>query len=241
MTKTALLLTAGKATRMGELRNQWAKACVPVAGTSPLAFLIPRLKLAGITDVWLNLHWKPEQVRKVAEAHAHGLQLHFLEEPELLGTGGTLLEVFRQNGSVPDLVVNAKIFTDYDFADLLIQPPSALVLHGPSSLITFGGFCATSNDELLRLRSAAPPDTEENTGVFTGICRPAISWAEELQKQAERNPADLLCLVRHGVLPLMEQGLAPRAVFHSGFWCEVSTPERVAWAAQKLTEREELN
>ncbi|MCX8228817.1 MAG: hypothetical protein OTJ44_02590 [Planctomycetota bacterium] len=234
MTKTALLLTAGKATRLGELRNRWAKACVPVAGTSPLAFLLPRLKLAGITDVWLNLHWKPEQVREVAETHAHGLQLHFLEEPELLGTGGTLLEVSHRWGAVPDLVINAKIFTDYNCADLLLEPPSTLVLHTKSSLETFGGFQVDEHQRLLALRPKGPPAYEPHAGVFTGICRPALSWVEQLQQYQAKWPAELLCIVRHAVLPLMEQNHAPRGLLHSGFWCEISTQKRIKKAADMI-------
>ena len=65
---TALLLAAGKATRLGALRNQYAKACVPVAGTTPLRFAIERLAQAGVTRVIVNLHWQAEQVRAAGRA-----------------------------------------------------------------------------------------------------------------------------------------------------------------------------
>ena len=47
------------------------------------------------------------QVRREAEKHApEGMTLRFLEEPELYGTGGTLLEAERLGAHV-GLVINA--------------------------------------------------------------------------------------------------------------------------------------
>ena len=99
---TALLLAAGKATRLGALRNQYAKACVPVAGTTPLRFAIERLAQAGVTRVIVNLHWQAEQVRAEASAAVpSGIQLDFLEEDVLFivlewAAGGDLKNLIAQ-------------------------------------------------------------------------------------------------------------------------------------------------
>ena len=55
---TALVFAAGKATRLEGLREQYAKACVPVGDTTPLQHILPCLHQAGVTRAWVNLHWQ---------------------------------------------------------------------------------------------------------------------------------------------------------------------------------------
>ncbi|MHC4837666.1 MAG: nucleotidyltransferase family protein [Planctomycetota bacterium] len=232
---TALLLAAGKATRLGALRERYAKACVPVAGTTPLAFLLEALARGGFTAVQVNTHYRAEQVRAAAEASAPaGLALHFHHEEDILGTGGTLLAL-AEAGHAVDAVVNAKMFTDFAFARLCDAAPGTLLLHPPSPLATFGGF---RYDDRLRVRGLqgrddAPPPGEQ-AAVFTGVCRPHPAWIDRLREARRRDPEGVLCLVRHGLLPHLEE--APghaTALLHPGTWCEISTPERVA-AAEAL-------
>ncbi len=233
MSRVALLLAAGKATRLGPLRQQWAKACVPVAGVSPLEFLLPRLAAAGVDRAWINLHYRPDQVRERARAAAPaGLELRFLEEPALLGTGGSLAAVADAEGRPPDLVANAKVYTDFDFASLLGSPEPALVLHPASPLAAFGGLeHAAGRVTGLRPRGPARP----GAAVFTGIARPDAAWLPAL---AAARPEDgLRCLIRHGLLPALAAGHRPRALLHDGWWQEISSPERVERAAAELRQR----
>jgi N-acetyl-alpha-D-muramate 1-phosphate uridylyltransferase len=80
--KSALLLAAGKATRLGALRDRYAKACVPVGGTTPLRQLMEQLSAAGVKRFVINLHWQAAQVRAAAAAAAQAVdaELLFLEE-----------------------------------------------------------------------------------------------------------------------------------------------------------------
>ncbi|RMH01619.1 MAG: hypothetical protein D6702_10990 [Planctomycetota bacterium] len=230
MTATALLLAAGLATRLGSLRRRWAKACVPVAGTSPLAFLLPRLAAAGVDRVWINLHHRPEQVRAQARAAAPpGLELRFLEEKHLLGTGGTLAAVAEADGALPDLVVNAKVFTDFPFGSLLADPEPALVLHPASPLREFGGL-RHARGRIVGL--AGRDEDPARAAVYTGIARPDPAWLPHLT--AARPAGGLRCLVRHGLLPALAAGRRPRAVLHAGWWREISTPERLARARAEM-------
>lgn len=236
MSASALLLAAGRATRLGPLRERWAKACAPVAGTSPLAFLLPRLAAAGVERIWINLHHHAEQVRDLARALAPpGVELHFLEEPELLGTGGSLLAVAARDGGLPELVVNAKIFTDFRFERLLAAPAAALVLHPPSDLREFGGLRHEAGRVTgLLPRAAAAAAGVAGAAVFAGIARPDPAWLLLLAAAPAGRPR---CLIRDGVLPALAAGRAPAALLHDGFWCEISTPERLAAAAEELRQR----
>ncbi len=224
---SALLLAAGRATRLGELRERHAKACVPVAGVHPLAFLLGALREAGVRRFLVNLHWRAEEVRREAEAAAGGAALDFLEEPELLGTGGTLAAAARRLGASPDLVVNAKFFGDLPWRRILAAPPGTLVLHPPSDLRAFGGFLHDGRRiHGLLPRAEAGEAQRPDAAVYTGVARPAPAWLAFLEKAS--TPA---CLVRDGVLPALAAGRAAPVLLHRGLWHEISTPERVAAAA----------
>lgn len=236
---TALILAAGNATRLLGFRDRYAKANVPVGDTTPLRFLLEALGDA-FQEVWINLHFKGEQVREEAERWANPkVRLHFLEEPRLLGTGGTLLEMVERSGVVPELLVNAKMFTDFRFASLREAAPGTMVLHPSSPLKTFGGLRCDAQDHLLGLcpREAAL-GSEEYAAVFTGICRPHPSWIPHLKEARTHHPEDPLCLIRHGLLPcLIDSPGHARRWSHAGYWCEISTPERVQEAAGLVTQR----
>jgi len=227
--KTALLLAAGKATRLGELRNQWAKACVPIGESSPLKFALAKLRATGFEKVVINLHHLAEQVRAEAETFAAELDLQFLHEDPLLGTGGTLLATHDSWG-LPDLVLNAKQFHDLDLGNL--PPAPAVVLHPSSSLLQFGGFRFQKNQvvELLP-KNQAQQASQADAGVFTGICRPTSNWVEHIRRAPVR-PDGTRCLVRDGLLPALEAGEPCHPHIHEGRWMEISTPERVREAKQ---------
>ncbi|MDA0666342.1 MAG: sugar phosphate nucleotidyltransferase [Planctomycetota bacterium] len=234
---SALILAAGKATRLEGLRETYAKANVPVGDTTPLRFLLESFGTT-FSDIWINLHFKGEQVRQQAERYAaKGVRLHFLEEETLLGTGGTLLEMRERSGELPDVLVNAKMFTDFDFASMLLATPGTLVLHSHSPLQTFGGLNYNEGRCIQGLCARGVASSAGCTAaVFTGICRPSPAWMPYLRAARQANQKKVLCLIRHGLLPALKD--APdhaTAEIHQGMWCEVSTPERVEAAAKQLT------
>lgn len=228
----ALLLAGGRATRLGALSERWAKACVPVGGTNALRFLLPRLLAAGHAPIWINLHHHAEQVRAEARAAAPGADLRFYDEPVLLGTGGTLLAVAQAHGALPRLILNAKVFTDFDFSRLHGEPPGTLVLHPASPLGEFGGLRFDGSLALRGLaeRGAAAADAAP----FTGIALPHAAWLDGLAAARAARPEAPLCNVRDGLLPALAAGVPHHALLHSGSWCEISTPERLAAAEQLL-------
>ncbi len=229
--KTALLLAGGLATRLGELSRSTPKACVPIDGLSPLAFLIPRLAAAGVHRIWINLHHHSEQVQHEAERVCPpGIELCWFFEDALLGTGGTLLGVTHKNGEIPDLVANAKMFTDFDWVKILKANAPTLVLHPSSDLEVFGGFRYSETDQIESLRRAGAPRQEAKVGVYTGICRPSESWLPHLKRAPTNAP---ICLIRHGLLATVHEQPV-NALIHHGAWCEISTPDRIDSARETL-------
>jgi hypothetical protein len=152
------------------------------------------------------------------------------------------LACVRQFDLFPDLIANAKLFTDLDWRDLLASPEGSLVVHPPSELAQFGGLLTEARDDGLRLCGLWPksraqagqhPDPPQRAWVYTGICRPSRAWLPLLERASTQTQAEgiPLCLARAGFLAFAAAGKSVPIYAHHGVWCEISTPERVRQAA----------
>ena len=86
----ALLLAAGLGTRLKPLTDNIPKCLVPIHGRPLLGYWLDLLERAGVEQFYINLHYFPDAVRSFIDASAQRNKVTFIEEDELLGTGGTL-------------------------------------------------------------------------------------------------------------------------------------------------------
>jgi len=87
----AFILAAGHGTRLRPLTDSVPKCLLPIQGVPLLEIWLNHCKAAGITDVLINTHAHPKAVREFAAAQKN-IQLSIAEEPQLLGSAGTLAE-----------------------------------------------------------------------------------------------------------------------------------------------------
>jgi mannose-1-phosphate guanylyltransferase len=113
----ALLLTAGLGTRLRPLTRDRAKPALPVAGITLVERLIERVRHAGVSNLLLNLHYRPDTITAVVgDGSGLGVRVRYSWEVPLLGSGGGPRRAF---GLVPDdrlWLVNGDTFTDVDLA-----------------------------------------------------------------------------------------------------------------------------
>lgn len=86
----AFLLTAGLGTRLRPLTDHTPKCLVPMAGRALIDWWYEAMEAAGVTEVLLNLHHLPEQVREHVSALNTPIRTHFFYEEQLLGSAGTI-------------------------------------------------------------------------------------------------------------------------------------------------------
>jgi len=86
----AFLLAAGNGTRLRPLTNNVPKCLLPIQGVPLLEIWLNNCKIAGITDVLVNTHAHAEHIRHFAATQKTGVRIRIAEEPELLGSAGTL-------------------------------------------------------------------------------------------------------------------------------------------------------
>jgi mannose-1-phosphate guanylyltransferase len=90
MSMKAFLLSAGEGTRLRPLTNHLPKCLVPIGKTPMLAIWLDICRQIGITDVLINLQWKPEPVREFIRDYQTPLRISLTHEEELLGSAGTV-------------------------------------------------------------------------------------------------------------------------------------------------------
>jgi NDP-sugar pyrophosphorylase family protein len=94
MPTRAMLLAAGKGTRLRPLTETVSKCMVEIAGKPILEHNIERLKSYGVTEVVINLHYQPESITAYfGDGSRLGVHLTYSFEPELLGTAGAVKQV----------------------------------------------------------------------------------------------------------------------------------------------------
>lgn len=105
---TAMIMAAGKGTRMMPLTADRPKPLVEVAGTALLDHVLDHLRAAGVGRIVINAHYRASQVEEHMAAHAADFQVAISDERELLlDTGGGLVRALPLISDDPFICVNA--------------------------------------------------------------------------------------------------------------------------------------
>mgnify|MGYP005861953141 CR=1 FL=1 len=110
----AMILAAGEGTRLRPLTLTRPKPMVPIGDKPLLAHTIAWLRRHGITEIGINLHYKPEVITDYfGDGSAFGVRLVYSYEPKILGTAGgaKALEAFLDE---PFVVVYGDLLTALD-------------------------------------------------------------------------------------------------------------------------------
>lgn len=121
----AMILAAGIGSRLRPLTDTCPKPLVCVGGKPLIVYHLENLSRAGIKDVVINLHHLGEKiVDALGNGEEWGLHIRYSQEPVLLETGGGICTALPLLGNDPFIVVNADIWTDFDFSQLYLPPES---------------------------------------------------------------------------------------------------------------------
>jgi NDP-sugar pyrophosphorylase family protein len=111
----AMILSAGYGTRLWPLTEDRTKPAIPILGKPLVGYVAEYLSHYGCDEIVINLHHRPESVRKaLGDGSRFGVKLHYVEEPIILGTSGALDNARALLDGDTFVVVNGKIITDID-------------------------------------------------------------------------------------------------------------------------------
>jgi bifunctional UDP-N-acetylglucosamine pyrophosphorylase/glucosamine-1-phosphate N-acetyltransferase len=83
----AVILAAGKGTRLWPLTENTPKSLLPVAGCPLLEWMILRVREAGVTDIMLVTNYLEEQIRAAfGDGSSLGINIAYAHQAEMLGT-----------------------------------------------------------------------------------------------------------------------------------------------------------
>ena len=90
----AMLLAAGRGTRLRPMTETVAKCMIEINGKPVLEHNVERLRKFGVTDIIINLHYLPKAVKDhFGDGSRFGVRIRYSFEPELLGTAGAVRNV----------------------------------------------------------------------------------------------------------------------------------------------------
>ena len=214
----AMILAAGLGKRMRPLTTKTPKPLLKVGGKPLIEHLIERLIAGGVDGVVINHHYLGAMIEKsLGDGSRFGIEILYSEEVNLLETGGGIINSLPKLRDESFIVVNADVWTDFDFECLeridADQRLAHLVLvrnreHNPSGdfhINEAGLVHAMGNDSSRFL-------------TFSGIS----VLHRELFVGCQGGPVSLV--------PLLKMAMAKDLVsgeVHDGVWIDVGTPERL--------------
>ena len=89
MTMRAMILAAGEGQRLRPLTLRMPKPMVPVGGRPVLEHLVALLRLHGIREIAITLHYRPEAIIEYfGDGQKFGVEITYSHEEQLLGSAG---------------------------------------------------------------------------------------------------------------------------------------------------------
>jgi NDP-sugar pyrophosphorylase family protein len=167
MSLKALVLCAGRGTRLKELTKECPKPLLSIEGKPLVEYTLRHLASHEICDVAINLHYQAERIREaLGDGSRFGIRIRYEIEDELLGTAGAVENLAAYFADASDiLVVYGDLLFDEDLSALYDQHRS-------------------SNADITLLvhrrhtRSNSIIDMDESGRIFRFRERPS-TWSEE--------------------------------------------------------------
>ena len=223
----ALIFAAGRGERMRPLTEHTPKPLLMAGGKPLVVWHLEKLAAVGVRDVVLNVSWLAECFEPaLGDGSRWGLRLHYsFEGPEPLETGGGMLQALPLLGQEPFIVVNADVWTDYDFRLLpeSLRGLCHLLLVDNPAQHPRGDFHLDAQG-MLRV-GQQPMLTYSGIGIY----RPEIlhDWRDII---GGRESSDARAVPRFKLAPLLHAAISngrAEGSWHRGRWTDVGTPERL--------------
>ena len=227
----AVLLAAGRGTRMRELTTDLPKPMLQVRGKPIVQHIIEGIRAAGVIDVLIVVGWRGEVVREFfGNGEALGVQIEYQTQVVQDGTG-RVVELARSFcGNDPFLL---------SYGDILLEPANyprmtslpddieALVTVRHTDDVSKGGAVFVNESfELVDLREKPKPGEPTSPWYNAGVYafRPSIFDFTARLQPSPRGEYELTDAIR----ALAHSGKRVQALELIGDWADVRDPEILA-------------
>jgi len=217
-----MILAAGRGERMRPLTDTTPKPLLKVNNKALIEYTIEGLVKAGISDIVINLAYLGEQIEAyLGNGSRYQANIKYTYEGATgLETAGGIKNALPLLGDSAFLVVNADIYCDYPFQQLLKQDfdlAHLVLVKNPSHNLK-GDFAIANNSQLNVL------DTLKYTFSGIGLYKPELFSNLNAGKSA--------------LAPLLKKSMLNQHVsgeLYTGTWMDIGTVERLNTLDQQLS------
>ncbi len=216
----AMLLAAGRGSRMRHLTDDMPKPLIQVGEHTLIEHNILRCKQAGIHDIVINVAYCAKQViDALGDGERYGVNITYsYEQDGPIGTGAGIYQALPLLGDAPFLVLSSDIWTQFPLQTLLKQQPTrAHLVMVPNPAYNRDGDFGLSEQGLIHL--ATPKLTYANIAVIH----------PSLFKNQTAGSFPLAPLLIHEIQQQRVTGEC-----YQGPWYNVGTPEELGKVAALL-------
>jgi NDP-sugar pyrophosphorylase family protein len=227
----AVLLAAGKGTRMRELTTDLPKPMIAVRGQPILRHIVDGLRTAGVTHFQIIVGYRAHVVRDYfGDGSAFGIAIEYADQIVQDGTGRVVELARNFAGTEPFILSYGDILIDPANYQRLVALGDAQALvsvkHNPGEIAKGGAVFVNERFEMIDLREKPQPGEPTspwyNAGVYT--FRPSIfDFTAKLEK-SPRGEYELTDAIR----ALAQSGKKVQVLELAGDWADVRDPEVLA-------------
>ena len=224
----ALILAAGRGSRLGTITDNLPKPLVEVKNRPVIDYLIRKLIALNVSEIFINMHYKHELLEKFVLDSNYGTKINLIYEPKLLGTAGTLKSLIN-NLSTEDFIV---MHADNYFQDDLKMLKQKHLATNSDCLITLGTFLVSDPEKFGTLEltddNSVKSFFEKDKNSPSKIANSAIYF----MKPKVRVEIDKLSEYENDIsLHLIPKFLGKIKAFElAGYFYDIGTPENLLLA-----------
>ena len=185
----AMILAAGKGTRVRPLTYDLPKPMIPILGKPVMAYLVEHLARYGVTEIMVNVSYLHEKIEEYfGEGHQFGVQIGYSFEgytndsgevvPQPLGSAGGMKKIQEFGGFFDEttIVLCGDALIDLDLKSALFEHrrkgamASVITLEVPWDKVSSYGVVVSDDVGRIRAFQEMPPQEEARSNcVSTGI------------------------------------------------------------------------
>lgn len=175
----AVILAAGKGTRLRPLTDRTPKVMIPINGKPVLEHHVEQLARHGIDEIFINLHHLPDVIKEYfSNGSRWGVNIQYSLEPEILGTAGAIKKLEKRLGERPFLAIYGDNLHEIDYGAFAAYSEDK---HGLATIAVFekedvtGSGILAMDDTCRVIRFKEKPSPEE---VFSHWVNAGVYWLD---------------------------------------------------------------
>ena len=224
----ALILAAGRGSRLGNITDNLPKPLVEVKNKPVIDYLIRKLIDLNVSEIFINMHYKHELLEKFVLGSNYGTKITLIYEPKLLGTAGTLKNLIDELSTEDFIVMHADNYFHDDLkilkqkhlatnSDYLITLGTFLVLNPEK----FGTFELTDDHDVIKFfeKQKDSPSKIANSAIY--FMKPGIKEVVNTLNEYEND-------ISLHVIPKLLGKI--KAFELTGYFYDIGTPENLSLA-----------